>query len=98
MFQTLNISIPSLKEISKVINLISAIADSYLNEELPDTYRLPIIRSEIGGKTQREVAAELKLSLPQLNPGSLEGVKSSKILYQSPNSQWFSGCSSISWR
>jgi RNA polymerase sigma-70 factor (ECF subfamily) len=49
-------------------------------EELPDTYRLPIIRSEIDGKTQREVAAELNLSLPAVKSRIFRGRKKLKNL------------------
>ncbi len=49
-------------------------------KELPDIYKLPIIRSEIDGETHRQVAAELKLSLPAVKSRILRGRKKLKDL------------------
>lgn len=49
-------------------------------EELPDTYKLPILRSEVDGKTQKQVADELNLSLAAVKSRILRGRKRLKHL------------------
>lgn len=49
-------------------------------EELPEPYKLPIIRSEIDGKTHSQVAAELALTLPAVKSRILRGRKKLKDL------------------
>jgi RNA polymerase sigma-70 factor (ECF subfamily) len=49
-------------------------------EELPETFRLPIVLSEIEGKKQKVVAEELGLSLPALKSRILRGRKKLKDL------------------
>jgi RNA polymerase sigma-70 factor (ECF subfamily) len=51
-----------------------------LIEELPDSYKLPILLSEIEGKTQKQVAEELRLSLPAVKSRILRGRKKLKDL------------------
>lgn len=66
MSQTLNISIPSLKEISKVINLISAIADSYLN----NLDKLPVRAQET-----HELLAQFESPLPDEGSGAIQALE-----------------------
>jgi RNA polymerase sigma-70 factor (ECF subfamily) len=49
-------------------------------EELPSDYKLPILLSEIQGKTQKQVAKELGLSLPAVKSRILRGRKRLKDL------------------
>ena len=49
-------------------------------EELPETFRLPILLSEIHGKKQKTVAEELGLSLPAVKSRILRGRKKLKDL------------------
>ena len=60
-------------------------------EKLPDTYRLPILMSEIDGKTQRQVAAELNLSLPAVKSRILRGRKKLKDIMVRRCTLYFNG-------
>jgi glutamate/tyrosine decarboxylase-like PLP-dependent enzyme len=66
MSQALNISIPSLKEISKVINLIFAIADSYLN----NLDKLPVRAQET-----HELPARFESPLPDEGSGAVQALE-----------------------
>jgi RNA polymerase sigma-70 factor (ECF subfamily) len=49
-------------------------------EELPETYRAPLLLSEIAGKSQKQVAEELEISLPAVKSRILRGRKRVKNL------------------
>jgi RNA polymerase sigma-70 factor (ECF subfamily) len=63
----------------QAISTLSECIHPIINE-LPETFRLPILLSEIHGKKQKEVAKELGLSLPALKSRILRGRKKLKEL------------------
>jgi RNA polymerase sigma-70 factor (ECF subfamily) len=63
----------------QAISTLSECIHPIINE-LPETFRLPILLSEILGKKQKEVAKELDLSLPALKSRVLRGRKKLKAL------------------
>lgn len=71
-----------LKEERPDLPAISTLSDCIVPiiGELPDNYKLPILRSEIEGKTHRQVADELNLSLSAVKSRILRGRKKLKEL------------------